>query len=149
MHARDDVIGMQGFAFEDLEIGMSAEYRRVITDRDIEMFAEVSGDHNPLHLDDEFAENTIFKGRIVHGMYTAAMISTVIGTKLPGSGCIYVSQSLRFKAPVRPNDEVVARAIIEELIPGKRRVRLSTPCLVGDKVVVEGEALIQLPRQRP
>lgn len=146
MHARDDVIGMRGYAFEDLEVGMSAEYRRVITDADIEVFAEVSGDINPLHLNDEFAGDTIFKGRIAHGMHTAAMISTVIGTKLPGPGCIYVSQSLRFIAPVRPNDEVVARAVVTELFPDKRRVLLSTPCLVGETVVLEGEALIQLPK---
>ena len=121
------------------------EYRRTISQADIELFAEVSGDINPLHLDESFAARTMFKGRIVHGMYTAAMISTVIGTRLPGPGCVYLSQSLRFRAPVRAGDEVVASATVAELFAARRRVRLETQCRVGELVVLTGEALILTP----
>ena len=96
-----------GYFFEDLAIGMSAEFRRVIGDEEMRLFADLTGDDNPLHFDDDFAEQSRFGGRIVHGMCTAALISTVIGTRLPGPGCIYLSQTLRFTAPVRPGDEVV------------------------------------------
>ncbi|MDA0228964.1 MAG: MaoC family dehydratase [Proteobacteria bacterium] len=137
--------GLTSYGFEDLEIGMRGEYRRRISQADVEHFAEVSGDVNPLHLDPAFAERTIFKGPIVHGMYTAAMISTVIGTRLPGPGCIYMSQNLRFLAPVRVGEEVVASATVIELIPEKRRARLETLCQVGEIEVVRGEALILVP----
>ncbi len=141
--ASDD--GLTGYCFEDLEVGMRAEYRRLISQADVELFAEVSGDVNPLHLDAAFAGRTMFEGRIVHGMYTAAMISTVIGTRLPGPGCIYMSQDLRFLAPVRAGDEVVASATVVELFCEKRRTRLETLCRVGETVVVRGEALILVP----
>ena len=91
-----------GYYFEDLAIGMSADFRRVIGDEEMRLFADLTGDTNPLHFDDDFAERSRFGGRIVHGMCTAALISTVIGTRLPGPGCIYLSQTLRFTAPVRP-----------------------------------------------
>ena len=140
---RDD--GLTSYCFEDLEVGMQAEYRRTISQADVERFAEVSGDVNPLHLDAAFAGRTRFEGRIVHGMYTAAMISTVIGTRLPGPGCVYMSQDLRFLAPVRAGDEVVASATVVELFAEKRRSRLETLCRVGETVVVRGEALILVP----
>ena len=104
-----------GYFFEDLEIGMSADFRRVIGEDEMRLFADLTGDDNPLHFDDDFAEQSRFGGRIVHGMCTAALISTVIGTRMPGPGCIYLSQSLRFTAPVRPGDEVVARAGVDPL----------------------------------
>ncbi|MDP6474144.1 MAG: MaoC family dehydratase [Alphaproteobacteria bacterium] len=137
--------GLTSHCFEDLEVGMRGEYRRVISQADVELFARVSGDVNPLHLDPAFAGRTMFEGRIVHGMYSAAMISTVIGTRLPGPGCVYMSQNLRFLAPVRAGDEVVASAEVIELFDAKRRARLETLARVGETVVVSGEALILVP----
>ena len=109
------------------------------------LFADLTGDTNPLHFDDDFAERSRFGGRIVHGMCTAALISTVIGTRLPGPGCIYLSQTLRFTAPVRPGDEIVARAVVDRLIPERRRVEFETTCSVGDQIVLAGRALAQVP----
>lgn len=131
--------------FEDLREGMSAEYSRTVTQRDVERFAQVSGDDNPLHLDESYAKETIFKGRIAHGMLTASYISTVIGTRMPGPGCIYLGQSFRFRAPVRAGDEVVAKVTAIELQPAKCRATFRTTCSVGEKVVLDGEALIQVP----
>ena len=134
-----------GYFIEDLTVGMSASYGKTITDADIVMFAGVSGDTNPVHLDQEFAAKTPFKSRIAHGMLSAGFISTVIGTKLPGPGSIYMSQTLRFKAPVKIGDTVQTTCTISEIIPDKRRAVLSTICKVGDTVVIEGEALIMVP----
>ena len=134
-----------GYFFEDLAIGMSAEFRRVISEEAMRLFADLTGDTNPLHFDDDFAERSLFKGRVVHGMCTAAFISTVIGTRLPGPGCVYLSQSLRFSAPVRPGDEVVARAVVDKLIPERRRVEFETTCSVGERTVLSGRALTLVP----
>ena len=122
---------------------MSADFRRVIGDEEMRLFADLTGDTNPLHFDDDFAERSRFGGRIVHGMCTAALISTVIGTRMPGPGCIYLSQTLRFTAPVRPGDEIVARAVVDRLIPERRRVEFETTCSVGDQIVP------RRPRARP
>ena len=134
-----------GYALNDIEVGMTASFAKTITDADILMFAGVSGDTNPVHLNEEFACGTPFKGRIAHGMLTASLISTALGTKLPGPGCIYLSQSLRFKAPVRIGDTVVARATVVELNAEKRRARFKTECTVAGKVVLDGEAEIMVP----
>ena len=136
---------LTSYCFEELEVGMRAEYRRVISRGDDAQFAEVSGDVNPLHLDPEFAGRTMFEGTIVHGMYGAGMISAVIGIRLPGPGCVYMSQSLRFLAPVRAGDEMVASATVVELFPEKYRARLQTQCHVGETKVISGEALILVP----
>lgn len=136
---------LHGYYFEDLEEGMTDVFAKTVTDADIITFAGISGDTNPVHLNHEFASETIFEGRIAHGMLTASFISTVIGTKLPGPGCIYVSQSLRFKAPVRSGDTVSAACTITKLIPEKRFIELKTVCSVGGKVVVDGEATIMVP----
>lgn len=143
--AKKKVNGLPAYCFEDLREGMSAEYRRVITQSDVEEFARISGDINPLHLDKGYASKTFFKGRVVHGMCTASLISTVLGTRMPGPGCVYISQSLRFRAPVRAGDEVVARATVRRLQPEKNRVTFATDCIVDGKVVLEGEAVIQVP----
>ncbi len=145
MHSAASEDGLTSYCFEDLEVGLRGEYRRVIRQADVELFAQVSGDNNPLHLDEEFAGRTMFEGRIVHGMYTAAMVSAVIGTRMPGPGCIYMSQSLRFMAPVRAGDEVMACVTVAELFAAKRRAKMNTECRVGDKVVLQGEALILVP----
>ena len=134
-----------GLCIEDLSVGQTATYTKTVTEGDIVKFAEISGDDNPVHLDQAFAETTMFKGRIAHGMLSAAFISTVIGTKLPGYGTIYMSQTLRFKAPVRIGDTVSAIATVTELIADKRRAVLSTICKVGGNTVVEGEALVMVP----
>lgn len=130
---------------EDLEIGMTRHVRKVITDEDIEKFAEVSTDHNPVHLDDDYAENTVFHGRIAHGMLTAGLISAVIGEQLPGHGTIYMGQTLKFLAPVRPGDTVLAEVTVVEIDHRKRRVTLDCQCSVGDTVVLKGEAKVLAP----
>lgn len=129
---------------DEIEEGQSASYERTVTEDDIARFAELSGDDNPVHLDEEFARGTLFKGRIAHGMLSAAFISTALGTRLPGPGCVYLSQTLNFKAPVKVGDTVVARVTVREIDPVKRRVLLDTLCLVDDKVVLEGEARLMV-----
>merc|ERR1712065_118803 len=118
---------------EDIEMGMMRYVQKTVTDRDIEMFAEVSTDRNPVHLDDEYAQDTIFEGRIAHGMLTAGLISAVIGEQLPGHGTIYMGQSLKFLAPVRPGDMVYAEVTVTDIDMAKRRVTLDCQCLVDDK----------------
>ncbi len=136
-----------GYFLEDLTPGMSQAYSKTVTDADITIFAGVSGDTNPVHLDDSFAEQTIFKTRIAHGMLSASFISTVLGTRLPGPGCIYLSQNMRFKAPVKVGDTVEARVTVKEVIEEKKRVVCETVCRVGDTVVVEGEAMLLVSRR--
>ena len=138
---------LHGYFIEDMTVGMKASYAKTIPEADIVIFAGISGDNNPLHLNEEFARDSMFKGRIAHGMLTAVFISTVLGTKLPGPGCIYMSQNQRFLAPVRAGDSVIARVTITDLNMEKERVTLATMCSVGDTVVVEGEALIKVPRK--
>lgn len=138
---------MQGRFFEDLSVGDSAEITRTVTEAVIEAFAAVSTDSNPVHLDATYAEGTIFKGRIAHGMLSGAYISAVIGMQLPGPGTIYLSQALRFRRPVRPGDEVTARVTVEALDPKRGEVTLSTVCEVAGKRVVEGEAVVLAPRR--
>lgn len=140
-----NIEAIEGYKFEALEVGMSAVYSRTITDTDVRNFSGVTGDTNPMHLNEEYAKTTFFKGRIVHGFLTASLLSTVIGTKLPGPGCIYVSQSLKFKAPVHIGETVYASATIKTLVPEKRRAVLETVCRVQDVIVLEGEAVVQLP----
>lgn len=133
------------YCIEDLEIGMEAAHERVVTGSDIETFAELSGDDNPVHLDADYAAKSPFKTRIAHGMLTASFISTILGTKLPGNGSIYLSQTLRFKAPVKIGDTVRALARISAVDRAKRRASLDCSVSVGDKVVLEGEALVLVP----
>ena len=135
---------LYGHYFEDLKVGMSATVSRTITETDLRNFSGVSGDTNPMHLNEEFAKQTPFKGCIVHGMLSASLISAVIGTKLPGPGCIYMGQTLKFLAPVRVGDTVYAVATIKQLIAEKNRVILDTKCYVKDAVVIDGEATIKV-----
>ena len=136
---------LHGFYLEDLAVGMTAVFGKTVTEADLVMFAGVSGDTNPLHLDEEFASRTRFGGRIVHGMLTASLISTLIGTKLPGPGCIYISQDLRFRAPVRVGDTVETRATITEIDAPRRRVILKTECTVKGQIVLDGVAKVMVP----
>lgn len=133
---------------EDMEIGMTRHLRKTVTDRDIELFAEVSTDRNPVHLDEAYAQETMFHGRIAHGMLTAGLISAVIGEQLPGHGAIYLGQSLKFMAPVRPGDTVLAEVKVLDIDHSRRRVTLETRCLVGDTVVLKGEALVMAPSRK-
>lgn len=133
---------------EDIEMGMTRYIRKVITDRDIEQFAEISTDHNPVHLDDEYARDTIFEGRIAHGMLTAGLISAVIGEQLPGHGTIYMSQNLKFLAPVRPGDLVHAEVKVVDMVIDKRRVKLDCRCEVNGKNVLVGEAIVLAPSRK-
>lgn len=141
----DNFAEMYGYQFEDLSVGMSASYGRTVTEADILMFAGVSGDTNPVHLNAEFAAQSMFKERIAHGMLSAGFISTVFGTKLPGPGCIYLSQTLKFRAPVKIGDTVVAKVTVKELVPEKRKATFDTVCTVAGKVVLEGQADILVP----
>jgi 3-hydroxybutyryl-CoA dehydratase len=135
----------EGYAIDALKPGMSATYERTVTVADIEAFAAVSGDHNPVHLDDDYAKTTRFKGRIAHGMLGASFISTVIASKLPGPGSIYLAQSLSFKAPVRPGDKVETVITVIDVVADKNRVVLKTQCRVGATVVIDGEATVLVP----
>ena len=137
----------QGKFFEDLAVGDSAEMSFDVTDETLVKFAEVSGDDNPVHLDEDFARTTQFGTRIAHGMLSAGYISALVGTKLPGYGSIYLSQSLRFRRPVKIGDQVTVRGTITALDAEKGRATLETICTVAGKTVVEGEALVMPPRR--
>lgn len=133
---------------EDLEIGMMRYLQKQVTDDDIEMFARISTDRNPVHLDDAYARDTIFAGRIAHGMLTAGLVSAVIGEQLPGHGTVYLGQTLKFMAPVRPGDLVRVEVTVESIDHARRRVTLATRCLVGDTVVLKGEAVVLAPSRK-
>jgi 3-hydroxybutyryl-CoA dehydratase len=133
---------------EELEVGMERSLRKVVTDHDINLFAEVSTDRNPVHLDEDYAQSTIFGGRIAHGMLTAGLISAVIGEQLPGHGTVYLGQNLKFMAPVRPGDMVEAVVRVMGIDHARRRVTLETFCRVGDTIVLKGEALVLAPSSK-
>ena len=131
--------------FEDLEVGLSETFAKTISSSDVVGFAEVTGDRNPIHLSQHFAAKTPFGTRIAHGLYTASLISAVLGTRLPGPGAIYVSQTLNFRAPVRIGDTVMVRVEVIEIMPERCRARLACQCRVGDEIVLDGEALVKVP----
>ncbi len=129
-----------GYDIQDLQPGMTASVAKTVTEADIILFAGVSTDVNPVHLNEEFAKTTMFEGRIAHGMLSAGFISAVLANKLPGPGTIYLGQTLKFKAPVRPGDTVVATVTVKEVIVEKKRCILESVCRVGNVVVIEGES---------
>ncbi|QKF58952.1 MaoC family dehydratase [Aliarcobacter lanthieri] len=133
-------------SIENIKIGMKASYSQTITDADIKSFAGVSGDRNPVHLDEEYAENSRYKKRIAHGMMTASFFSALFGTKIPGVGCVYVSQSLNFKRPVYVGDTVTAVVEVTQVDLYKNRVFFKTTCKVKNKIVTDGEAEIYIPK---
>lgn len=143
----DGDAGVQGFFFEDLTVGQEAEVTREVSAADIDAFAAVSGDVNPVHLDEDYAKTTSFGGRIAHGMLSAAYISAVLGAKMPGPGAIYLSQSLRFRRPVKIGDAVTAKVTIQELDERRGQATLATVCTVNGKTVVDGEAVVMVPRR--
>jgi 3-hydroxybutyryl-CoA dehydratase len=134
-----------GHVFEDLSIGQTASLAKTITEADILMYSAVSMDTNPVHIDAEAAKASIFGERIAHGMLSAGLISAVLGTRLPGPGSLYMRQSLRFAAPVKIGQTVKATVEVTALNPEKKRATLKTTCTVGDEVVIEGEATVQVP----
>lgn len=150
-HQRQPVtfLPLQTLYFEDLSVGMTATYSKTVKSSDVVGFAEITGDRNPIHLSEHFAAKTPFKGRIAHGLYTASLISALIGTRLPGPGAIYVSQTLRFLAPVKIGDTIDAIVEVVDLSDHKERARLSCRCKVADTVVLEGEAVVKVPRRQP
>ena len=133
---------------EDLEVGMSRMLERQITQTDIVLFSEVSGDKNPVHLDEEYAQQTIFGKRIAHGMLTASLISAVIAEQLPGHGTVYLSQTLKFIRPVLPGQLVITSVIVSHIEYSNRRVKLDCKCKVNEKVVLAGEAIVLAPSRK-
>jgi 3-hydroxybutyryl-CoA dehydratase len=133
------------YYIEDLKPEMSATFEKTVSERDVTLFGEVSGDMNPVHFDEAYARKTVFRGRIVHGVLCLGYISTVLGMKMPGPGTIFMSATSRFKAPVRIGDMVVTTCTVKEVVPEKRRVLFDCVCKVGDTVAVEGEALVMAP----
>jgi len=130
---------------ESIEIGMEVSYSQTITDADVKEFAGISGDRNPVHLDEEYAENSRYKKRIAHGLMSASYFSALFGTKIPGEGCVYVAQSLQFKRPVYLGDTVTATVIVKEIDLEKKRVFFRTTCKVRNKIVIDGEAELYVP----
>ena len=133
------------YYIDDLKPGMAESFAKTVTERDIQLFGEVSGDINPVHFDEDFARTTPFKTRIAHGMLSASYISTILGMKMPGPGTIFMGLTTRFRAPVRIGDTVTATCTVREVVAEKRRVIFDCVCKVGDTVVVEGEAMVMPP----
>ncbi|HEY3887581.1 MAG TPA: MaoC family dehydratase [Caulobacteraceae bacterium] len=138
---------MGGLRLEDLSLGQSAEHVHEVSEADIAAFATVSGDANPLHMDEAYAATTPFKGRIAHGMLGASYLSALLGNELPGPGSVYLSQSLRFRRPIRIGDVVTARVRVIAIEADKARVTLETLCLVDDKAAIDGEAVVMVARR--
>lgn len=138
---------LHGYYLEDLEVGMSASFAKTISESDVYLFAGISGDNNPMHVNEEYAKQTPFGGRIVHGMFSAALISTVAGTRLPGPGCIYVDQQIKFRAPVHIGDTAQATVTVTEINERRARVICRTDVHVGDKLVATGEATFMVDKR--
>jgi 3-hydroxybutyryl-CoA dehydratase len=134
--------------FEDLSVGMRETLMKTVMNEDVIGFANLSGDHNPIHLSEHFARKTRFGERIAHGLYTASLISAVLGMYLPGPGAVYLSQTLNFRGPVRIGDVVTISVEVAELVPEGRRVLLRCECVVDNKVVLDGEARVSVPTRR-
>jgi 3-hydroxybutyryl-CoA dehydratase len=142
------MLPLQMLYFEDLSVGMTETLEKTIDSSDVVGFAEVTGDRNPIHLSEHFAAKTPFGTRIAHGLYTASLISAVLGTRLPGPGAVYISQTLNFRAPVKIGDTVDVSVEVAELIAEKSRARLSCRCLVDGEVVLDGEAWVKVPSKQ-
>jgi len=139
------ILELRTLYFEDLTVGMTERLTKTVASSDVVGFAEVTGDRNPIHLSEHFAARTSFGTRIAHGLYTASLISAVLGTRLPGPGAVYISQTLNFRAPVKIGDTVDVTVTVAELIPGRQRARLTCTCSVGGETVLDGEALVKVP----
>jgi 3-hydroxybutyryl-CoA dehydratase len=137
------ILALRILYFEDLSVGMTETLSKTIAASDVVGFAQLTGDRNPIHLSEHFAAKTQFGKRIAHGLYTASLISAVLGTRLPGPGAVYISQTLNFRAPAKIGDQV--DVTVAELIPERQRARLACSCAVGDEIVLDGEALVKVP----
>ena len=142
------ILPLRVLYFEDLAVGLTETFSKTVSSSDVVGFAQLTGDRNPIHLSEHFAAKTSFRTRIAHGLYTASLISAVLGTRLPGPGAIYISQTLNFRAPVKIGDTVVVTVTVRELIPEKSRARLSCICAVDGEVVLDGEALVKVPSEK-
>lgn len=139
------ILPLRTLYFEDLSVGMTEVLSKTISSADVVGFAQLTGDRNPIHLSEHFAAKTSFGRRVAHGLYTASLISAVLGTRLPGPGAVYISQTLHFRAPVRIGDTVDVTVTVVGLSPERQRATLTCICRVGDEVVLEGEALVKVP----
>ena len=139
---------LHGYFIEDLEVGMTAVYVRTVTETDIVLYSQISGDDNPLHVNEEFARQTVFKGRVAHGMLTCGYVSAVLGTKLPGPGTAYLNMNLNFRAPVRIGDTVQTRITVREIDLGSNKVVCEAVCSIGEKVVIDGTTTLWVPNRR-
>jgi 3-hydroxybutyryl-CoA dehydratase len=139
------ILPLQMLYFEDLSLGQSETLTKAVNSSDVVGFAEVTGDRNPIHLSEHFAAKTPFGTRIAHGLYTASLISAVLGTRLPGPGAVYISQTLNFRAPVKIGDTVEVKVTVAELVAAKSRARLACTCTVGGETVLDGEAWVKVP----
>ncbi len=148
MSAAESSVRPQGYILDELEVGMTAEIVRTVTEQQIELFAAASGDDNPVHMDEDYAAQTAFRGRIAHGLLSASFVSAVVGTRLPGPGSLYLGQTLSFHKPVRIGDVVTARVTVASIDQAGARVVLRTECLVDGSPALEGEATVRVPRRR-
>ena len=139
------ILPLQMLFFEDLSVGMTESLRKTVNSDDVVGFAAVTGDRNPIHLSEHFAAKTPFGTRIAHGLYTASLISAVLGTRLPGPGAIYISQTLNFRAPVKIGETIEVMVTVAELVPVKFRARLTCACSVEGETVLDGEAWVKVP----
>ena len=139
------ILTLRVLYFEDLSVGLTESFSKTVSSSDVVGFAEVTGDRNPIHLSEHFAAQTAFGTRIAHGLYTASLISALLGTRLPGPGAVYLSQTLNFRAPVRIGDTVLVTVTVAELLPEKSRARLTCTCRVGEDIVLDGEAVVKVP----
>lgn len=138
---------MKGKTISELKLGDKASFEKTITETDVYLYAGITGDLNPAHINEEYAKNTMFEGRIGHGMLTAGLISAVLGMKLPGPGTIYMGQELRFTAPVRIGDTIKAEVEVIEMIEEKNRIKLRTTCTSqSNDVVLNGIATVMPPK---
>lgn len=138
----------QPIPIEEIAVGMEVSYTQTITDADCKAFAGLSGDRNPVHMSEEYAEKSRYKRRIAHGLLSASFFSALFGTKLPGPGCVYVSQNLQFKRPVYIGDTITAIATVSAIDLEKRRVFFQTVCKVRKKTVIDGEAELYMPKDK-
>lgn len=145
MNKTQELETVQGLSIDEIQLGQTASCTRVITDEDVRSFAELSGDRNPVHLDEEYAKGSRFKKRIAHGFLSASLFSALFGTKIPGRGCVYISQSLEFKRPVYLGDTVEATVVVTSIDKEKSRVSFDTFCKVKNKIVISGKAELFLP----
>lgn len=137
----------ESYSIDEISIGMSVSYSQTVTDADVKQFAGLSGDHNPVHVDEVYAENSRFRKRIAHGLISASFFSALFGTKLPGKGCVYVGQNLNFKRPVYLGDTVTATVTVSRIDTFKKRVFFDTKCTVKNKVVIDGTAELFIPEK--